>query len=491
MFGTYLRRELKNRRRQTSIIAIGMALAIALVILVNALAGGVKNAQASALQSVYGVGTDITVSRTTTAPTAGGQRFDFGAGAGTSSGSTKKLSTANLDVARGTTAFASTVLATVEKASGVKSATGVLSMNNTNFSGSIPSGTGTGTGTGTTTGGTQTQTRPSAGTTTGGAAGGPSSFGVDSTTVLGYDTASSAGPISSTTLATGRLLKASDAGTANVVLDKNYATSASKKVGSTVSLGGKTFTVVGIVSSTSTDSTSAANVYMSLSTAQKVSGETGKISSVYVTATSSNDVTAVKTALTSALGSKYTVNTESDLASTVSGSLSTASSLASTLGTWLSVLLLVAAFLIAILFTVSGVTRRTREFGTLKAIGWNNRRIVGQVAGESLVQGLIGGAIGVVLGVVAILVINVIHPTLTASATTAQAGPGGGQGGPGGAVGAAASAAASSIALTLPITGAVLGIAVGLAILGGLIAGAFGGWRATRLRPAAALRSVA
>jgi ABC-type antimicrobial peptide transport system permease subunit len=477
MFGTYLRRELKNRRRQTSIIAIGMALAIALVILVNALAGGVKNAQASALQSVYGVGTDITVSRTTTAPSAGGQRFDFGSNDGTSSGSSTKLSTSRLSPAMGTTAFASSVLTKVENASGVESATGVLSLNNTNFSGSIPSGSDSSSG----------GARPSAPTTSSGAGpGGPSSFGVNSTTVLGYDTASDSGPISSTTLVTGRLLKASDAGTTNVVLDKNYATSASKKVGSTVSLGGKKFPVVGIVTSTSTDSTSAANVYLSLSTAQKVSGETGKITSVYVTATSSNDVTAAKTALTEALGSKYTVNTEADLASSVSGSLSTASTLASTLGTWLSVLLLVAAFLIAILFTVSGVTRRTREFGTLKAIGWSNLRIVGQVAGESLVQGLIGGAVGVVLGVAGILIVNLIHPTLTAAATTgAQRGPGG-PGGPG-----AAATAASSIALTLPITGAVLGIAVGLAILGGLLAGAFGGWRATALRPAAALRSVA
>jgi ABC-type antimicrobial peptide transport system permease subunit len=34
-------------------------------------------------------------------------------------------------------------------------------------------------------------------------------------------------------------------------------------------------------------------------------------------------------------------------------------------------------------------------------------------------------------------------------------------------------------------------IAVGLAVLGGLLAGAIGGWRASRLRPAEALRSVA
>jgi ABC-type antimicrobial peptide transport system permease subunit len=481
MFGTYLRRELNNRRRQTFIIAIGMALAIALVILVNALAGGVKNAQASALQSVYGVGTDVTVTKAATAPSSGGQRFDFGADDGSSDGDSTKLSTSRLDVARGTTAFSTSVLTKAAASTGVKSATGVLSLTNTNFSGSIPSGSSG-----------SSATRPTMGASgSAQGAGGPSSFGVDSTTVLGYDTATTSGPISSTTLVTGRMLKASDEGGSNVVLDQSYATSASKKVGSTVSLGGKTFTVVGIVQSTSTDSTSAANVYMSLTTAQKVSGETGRISGVYVTASSSTDVTAVQTALEKTLGSGYTVNTQADLASTVSGSLSTASTLASTLGTWLSVLVLAAAFLIAVLFTVSGVTRRTREFGTLKAIGWNDRRIVGQVAGESLVQGLLGGAIGVVLGLVGILVVNLIHPTLTAAASTgAQGGPGGGNGGPGGAMGAATSAA-SSIALSLPITGAVLGIAVGLAILGGLIAGAFGGWRATRLRPAAALRSVA
>lgn len=68
MFGTYLRRELANRRRQTIIIAIGMSLAIALVILVNAAAAGVRSAQGTALQNVYGVGTDITVTKPATGP---------------------------------------------------------------------------------------------------------------------------------------------------------------------------------------------------------------------------------------------------------------------------------------------------------------------------------------------------------------------------------------------------------------------------------------
>ena len=110
-----------------------------------------------------------------------------------------------------------------------------------------------------------------------------------------------------------------------------------------------------------------------------------------------------------------TVSTQSDLASSVSGSLSTASDLIGKLGTWLSVIVLAAAFLIAILFTVSGVSRRTREFGTLKAIGWSNGRVVGQVAGESLVQGLIGGVAGLVIGLAGIAVINVISPTISSA----------------------------------------------------------------------------
>lgn len=40
MHGTYLRRELAGRKKQTAIVAAGMAVAIALVIVVNARAPG-------------------------------------------------------------------------------------------------------------------------------------------------------------------------------------------------------------------------------------------------------------------------------------------------------------------------------------------------------------------------------------------------------------------------------------------------------------------
>ena len=102
MFTTYLRRELAGRRKQTAIVAIGMALAIALVIIVNSVSSGVQLAQAAVLASVYGVGTAITVSRTLAAPaegeTPGPRRFDFDAADGTASDGTTSLSRTRVDV---------------------------------------------------------------------------------------------------------------------------------------------------------------------------------------------------------------------------------------------------------------------------------------------------------------------------------------------------------------------------------------------------------
>ena len=60
-FITYLRRELRRRMRQAVLIALGLALGIGLVVTVTAASSGVKKAQADVLKSLYGVGTDITV----------------------------------------------------------------------------------------------------------------------------------------------------------------------------------------------------------------------------------------------------------------------------------------------------------------------------------------------------------------------------------------------------------------------------------------------
>lgn len=490
MYWTYLRRELAGRTKQTIIVASGLAIAIALVIVVNALSAGVRDAQSAALESVYGVGTDLTVSGAATQPGEGGAdgpRFEFGADAGQTEDGTTEISQSVLAAERFRGTLDASSVDTVASIDGVAAASGALSLTNTSFSGELPDFSQQQAGEGGPGGG---QGAPPEGGFDG--AGG-SAFDVDSFTVLGIDPGADAvGPLSAVTLDEGRGLDAGDATAAVAVLDSAYASSSELVVGDSIDVGGERFEIVGIVSSTSTSADTAANVYIPLGVAQALAGLEDVVSTVYVQADSAASLDAVQTAVESALPDA-TVSSQSDLASTVSGSLSSASSLITSLGTWLSIIVLAVALAMAVLFTVSGVTRRTREFGTLKAIGWSDRRVVGQVAGESMVQGLLGGAVGLALGLIGIGIVNAISPTISSAPATQAAAPGQGAGGPGGFGGpfAGLSEASTEIVLHAPITLWIVAAAIGLAVVGGVVAGAFGGWRASRLSPAEALRAVA
>src|SRR5207253_5215943 len=138
----------------------------------------------------------------------------------------------------------------------------------------------------------------------------------------------------------------------------------------------------------------------------------------------------------------------------------------------------VAAFLIASLLTLSSVTKRVRELGTLKALGWRQALVVRQVTGESLAQGLLGGLVGVALGVGGAFLITAFSPTLTA--TAAQAANALPRGGPGpvafGSFGQGATQAVSTtVSLGAPISVGLILLAVALALAGGLLSGAVGG----------------
>jgi ABC-type antimicrobial peptide transport system permease subunit len=217
-----------------------------------------------------------------------------------------------------------------------------------------------------------------------------------------------------------------------------------------------------------------------------------------VSASNNNDITSLASDIKSTV-SGATVTDESTLASEVTGSLSSASSLLNSLGKWVAIAVLLAAFLLASLLTMSAVTRRIREFGTLKALGWKSGRVISQVMGESIVTGIIGGVVGIALGFAGAQLVDHFAGSLSAtvggnnSATSSTAAPGGGAfPGGGGFAGRAASAASTvAVHLTAAVTIGAIVAAVVLAIAGGLIAGGFGGWRASRLRPADALSKVA
>src|SRR5947208_9504561 len=81
MFFTYLRRELRRRRKAALVVASGLALGIALVIVVSSVSSGMGKAQDKVLQSLYGLGTDMTVTKAATPTASGSQqpRFQFDA----------------------------------------------------------------------------------------------------------------------------------------------------------------------------------------------------------------------------------------------------------------------------------------------------------------------------------------------------------------------------------------------------------------------------
>jgi putative ABC transport system permease protein len=478
MFFTYLGRELRRRSRQALVIALGLALGIGLTIAVSAAAAGVKVAQGQVLQAVDGVGTDITVTQTAARSSGGATQFGITGQAQTSTGtSTTKTAQDTARVTPGTGTLATTTLTKVQSLSGVKDAVGSLSLTDLNISGSLSQSFSQQSGTsGAHTGG--------GGGSTGSFRAGPPSgnFSLNQTTMEGVDLSNmTVGPMTSVTLASGRELTSSDANSAVAVVNSSYATQNSVKVGSTETLGGTKFTVVGIVTTTSSE-----DYFIPLNEAQKISSNTGKVTTVYVEAASSGQINAVASEI-SKTATGATVSTSAELANSVSGSLASTASLANNLGKWLSIGVLLAAFLVAALFTMAAVGRRTREFGTLKAIGWSSPRVVRQVLGESIVTGLIGGAIGIGLGYAGAFAIDKTAPKLTASSNVSSA-----SNSAGGAFGGRTPTADNiTVHLTAPVDINVLLLAVALAVLGGLIAGGVGGWRASSLRPAAALAKIA
>ncbi|MFF8970657.1 ABC transporter permease [Streptomyces sp. NPDC014995] len=487
MFFTYLRRELRRRRKAALVVASGLALGIALVIVVTSVSSGMGKAQDKVLQSLYGLGTDMTVTKAAS-PTANPSerpRFQFDA---QDNGSDEEQSSDRVMVQGFQTLAASTVTR-VGKQDGVADAVGGLSLQVIKVSGQFTRGQFQQDGNGGSGAGQPGGQGGTGGQPQGEVQGGGANFDVNNYSVYGTDVTEPAlGPLTSSKITSGRTFTSTETNAKVAVVDSAYAKEKKLEVGSTVTIKNVEFDVIGIATADSGDS--AANVYIPLTQAQTLSDSKNKVTTIYVTATDSQKIDSVKSAIQKNV-SGTTVTTSADLADTVSGSLATASSLATSVGTWLSIAVLIAAFLVAGLLTSSAVSRRVREFGTLKALGWNSGRVTRQVVGEAMVNGLLGGVLGIAVGLAGAYAVTAISPTLQAQLGGGGAGSGGPGGGGGfGGPGRQAAARTLDVALTAPVSVTTVAIAVALAVAGGLIAGAFGGWRASRLRPADALRRV-
>jgi ABC-type antimicrobial peptide transport system permease subunit len=483
----YLGAELRRRPGRTALTALGLAVGVGLVVIVGALSKGLDDAQAEVLEPLTGVGTDLSVSRPLAVPDDDGsggagnpfsrlspreqrqlqreneehnRQFNFGElgepGERFSEDSflSTKLSFPTSEVAR------------IRDLDGVEDATATLTLNATHIEGVVPEGGA-----------------PPAAGAHGGGFGGAGGFELDNVTVSGVDVRTPGlAMVTPDQITTGRYL--SDIprrARREALVDLAFARQNDIRVGDETTVAGTAFEVVGFASSPLGGD--ASNIYVELGRLQRLSDREGRINGVQVRAESGDAVARLEQAIERQLRGAEVV-TAADLAGRVGGSLEDADDLSSRLGTALAIVALLAAFLIATLLTLSSVHKRVRELGTLKALGWRQRLVVRQVTGEALVQGALGGLLGAALGVAGAAVINAIGPTLEASVEAESSGGFGpfGQG--------SVRAGSTDVVLGAPVDGRLLALAIGLAIVGGLLAGAAGGLRAARLRPADALRSA-
>ncbi|MFD0637403.1 ABC transporter permease [Catenulispora yoronensis] len=237
--------------------------------------------------------------------------------------------------------------------------------------------------------------------------------------VSGVDTSrTSPGPLATATVSAGRALSAADADADVAEVSRNYAAANSLQLGGTVTVGGHAFSIVGLVDVPQNGN--PRDVYIPLSRAQALSKFTGKVNTVYIGATSAADVDTAAAAIRTLLPGA-TVTTASSLSKAVTGSLADTAKLADNLGRWLSIAVLAVAFAMASLLTISSVSRRVREFGTLKALGWRTRRVTLQIMAESVVTGAIGAALGIGLGFAGAAVITAVAPALKAAVAASPA----------------------------------------------------------------------
>ena len=551
-FLSYLRAELGRRRGRTILTVLGLAVGVGLVVATSALGAGLDKAQKQVLGPLSGVATDLTVTKRNAPFAAGGPADAVFGGSSSLSTDLSKLGKAG-DKFETDTFFSTQGSITAKDLSAVKATPHVtdtseaLVLQGIHQKGTIPKITAkVQTGGETVTqaqkidpmtqaeqdafnkclqanginrndgGGASTQQGPPDG-----GGGGPTfrqDFGAfnkclperfkngvqrfvvprreiqqdvntpstdinsSSYTIAGIDPSATINIISPSQVTDGSFLaKSSDA-----MLSTGYADKNKLKVGSTITLKTTKFSVVGLVKAPLAGT--SADIYVPKADLQKVSGRTGDSNVLLARTDNASNVKSASSSIENNVPGAN-VSDASDLAQDVAGSLVDSGNLIHRLALALAVLGLVAAVVIAALLTLSSVSKRTRELGTLKAIGWRPGLVVRQIVGESAIQGVLGGIVGVALGIGAAALLGTFGLSLTAR-SVANGGPGRGGVFGFGRFADGAHAASQAVKLTAPVSLWILLLAAGLAVLGGLVAGAIGATRAARLRPADAMREV-
>jgi len=312
-----------------------------------------------------------------------------------------------------------------------------------------------------------------------------------------------------TNITEGRNLQEGDSGV--VVMSINNTGYFGVGLGDQANILGQDFKVVGIHGSTSPLETRT--LYMNISDAQSLTNLNWMISSMYVFTNSSSDnvVNSIANQITNMFSGGVTVysggttkqtpdyltaQTPDDRQSSIQNmtafynqtltSADSALSQTQTTATEEIAIAIVATSVIVLFVMLYTVRERTKEIGTLKALGFSNSNVMSQFVLEGTVLSLAAGVLGIALGSVgASFLSGILLPFNPLGSTGYRGGRsfmvsfGNGFANPG-AVGAA-------VAATFPTIQTIL-LAIGVAVVLGALGSLYPAWRASRTKPAEAMR---
>jgi len=179
-----------------------------------------------------------------------------------------------------------------------------------------------------------------------------------------------------------------------VVIEKHYAKFQHKKMGDTLEINGRPFSVVGLLEIKEGSQIASANIYLPLQDAQGLLGaESSGVNIIYLRLKNPSLLSQVKTNIGRQISGVSVSSSDSSLelmggVSKISDQFSFITSLIALGG---AVFLIIKAML-------SNLVERSREIGILKAVGWTEKDVQKQLMGEVFVQSLAGGVFGIMMG---------------------------------------------------------------------------------------------
>jgi putative ABC transport system permease protein len=138
------------------------------------------------------------------------------------------------------------------------------------------------------------------------------------------------------------------------------------------------------------------------------------------------------------------------------------------------IIVVVAATSLIVLFVMLyTVKERTKEIGTLKAIGFSNSTVMGQFMLEGILLSIIAGVVGIAIGTIAApMLSSLLLPSVNLFGTQ------------GGGIARAASLTSTTASVNLEL----ILIAFGASVLLGAVGSLYPAWRAAKIRPAEAMK---